>query len=684
MEPSSGHSSMSGIGATLRDVEGGAVWLLEDSPVDAERARKLLSAYSVRVFPDGAALLETLAQEPAPDVLVLDWELPGMSGLDVCRFVRRTLDRLALPIVMMTGHADNERVVEAFDAGANDYVTKPYRGAELAARVHSAIRTRRLFVTLVTTHAHLERERVRVADSEAKYRRLADAGVIGVVEMDLDGGVTDANDMFLSLVGATRADLATGRLRHLPHCRPLDDRALRELIETGVTSQYEKELTRFDGAAVVVRVAAARVGPRGDRCVGYVLDVTHERQVEADRARLFEAERRARTQAELASRMKDDFLAIVSHELRTPMNAILGWAGILGKTVADRPEATKAVDVIRRNARAQAKLIEDILDVSRVVTGKVRLEPSTVDLGAVVEQAVEAVRPTADAKGILIRRELEDGGEPLFVDPTRMQQVIWNLLSNAVKFTPRGGTVTIRTTSDEETATVSVSDTGPGIAPEHLVSIFERFRQIDGSTTRRHGGLGLGLAIVRHLVELHGGTVRAYSDGDQTGATFVVRVPKMATIREETPTPDSVRGEPPPSSLRPSASLDGLHVVLVDDDTDSRTFASSILRDAGARVVECASVTDALSAIHAERPDVVVSDIAMPEADGFTLVREIRSMSRELGGATPCIALTAYARDEDAARSLDAGFQRHLTKPLDGDALVQAVFDCAGTASNAA
>lgn len=653
------------------------VWLLDDSRVEAEFAQAGLSEHRVRWFSDGAELLEALAREPAPSVLVLDWVLATLSGIEVCRFVRRKHDRLALPIVMLTHNRDEQSIVEAFDAGANDYVVKPYVPAELAARVRAAIGTHRLHATLLDTLASLEHERAQVARSEAKYRRLSQSGVIGIIEAQLSGRVIDANDTFLALVGWPRAELAAGRMTLGLDVNPLEERALRELIEVGVTSPYEKDLVRHDGDIVTVRVAATRLDPRSDRCVGYVLDVTHERQVEADRARLFEAERRARADAELASRMKDEFLAIVSHELRTPMNAILGWASILQTQLPPTAEPNKAIEVIQRNARLQAKMIDDILDVSRIVTGKVLLEPRGVELAPIVDQALEATRPAADAKGIVIEKQLSLDVPTLVIDPDRIQQVIWNLLSNAVKFTPRGGKVSITTRLEHGRAVVEVSDTGAGLAPENLVSIFERFRQIDATTTRSHGGLGLGLAIVRHLVEQHGGTVRAMSEGVGRGTTMIVRLPLATVVKAaeiEPRAPDAAA--PEEQSRSPAPSLAGTVVVLVDDEVDSRTFATTALRTAGATVFECATVDEALAATAEHLPDVVVSDIAMPGEDGFALARRLRALPPTRGGSTPAIALTAHAREGDVQRCIDAGFSRHLAKPLEADTLVRCVATC--------
>ncbi len=652
--------------------------MLEDSAVDAEVARRALPSCRVRVFNDGAMLLEEIARSPAPDVIVLDWELTALPGIEVCRFLRRMHDRLTLPIVMVTGHREEAFVVEAFEAGANDYVAKPYVAAEFVARVESAVRTRRLYATLLDTYARLEHERGLLSASEGRYRALAESGVIGIIESDLAGRLVDANDAYLAMVGRTRAELVAGHLSERTGSSPLDARALRELVEIGVSAPFERELARPDGAPVIVKVAAVRVGPQSDRCVGYVLDVTNERQIEADRARLYTAERRARADAELASRMKDEFLAIVSHELRTPLNAVLGWASILQSRLAVDHDAQKPIEVIQRNARLQAKLINDILDVSRIISGKVSLEARELELSTVIDQALDAIRSAAEAKGVILERQLPPELPTLTGDSDRLQQVVWNLVSNAVKFTPAGGRVSLLVRKEPGHVVIEVADDGAGIAAEHLLAIFERFRQVDSGTTRAHGGLGLGLAIVRQLVEMHGGTVRAHSPGIGKGATFTVRLPTTA--------PGAVRVTPsmrPVASTRPIAAepastdrLLGVLVVLVDDEQDSRQFASAALRHAGAEVVECADADGALAAVRSRPPHVLVSDISMPHRDGYALIEQVRLLPPDGGGRTVSIAVTAHARENDVERCLAAGFDRHLAKPLEAGALVSCVASC--------
>lgn len=665
----------------LPELDDPEVWILEDSAVDGEAARRNLPGMRVRLFSDGATLLEESTRGELPDVVVLDWELPSLSGLDVCRFLRRSHDRLALPIIMVTAHREESFVVEAFAAGSNDYIAKPYSPAEFVARVQAAARTGRVYATLLDTYARLEHERALLTESESRYRALADAGVIGIIESDLRGRVVSANDAYLAIIGCTRAEFAAGRLSEPGASSPMDARALRELVEFGVSGPYEREIEGDGGVPAVVKVAAVRLGPQSDRCIAFVLDVTNERQIEADRARLYAAERRARADAEIASRMKDEFLAIVSHELRTPMNAVLGWASLLQARLADDPEASKPLEVIQRNARLQAKLIDDILDVSRIVSGKVRLDPRELDLAAVIDQALEAIRPAAEAKNIAIERRIPEALPGTIGDPDRLQQVVWNLVSNAVKFTPAGGRVIVAVRSEPDHLVIDVIDDGAGIPAEHLLAIFERFRQIDGGTTRIHGGLGLGLAIVRQLVEMHGGTVSAHSAGLGHGATFTVRLDTRGAMRAAPVAPPRPRAAPPPAAAPgppPVAvpSLAGVVVVVVDDEADSRAFTSTALREAGAEVVECSDADQGVAAVAGRRPDVLVSDISMPHRDGYSLIREVRELAPERGGDTVSVAVTAHARDNDVARCLAAGFDRHLAKPVEANELVRCVASC--------
>jgi PAS domain S-box-containing protein len=392
-----------------------------------------------------------------------------------------------------------------------------------------------------------------------------------------------------------------------------------------------------------------------------------------DHARLFEAEQQARIQAESANKAKDSFLAIVSHELRTPLNAIIGWCAMLQGGKLDPPMVDRAIEVISRNATVQAQLIEDILDLSRIVTGKLRLDVRSVELAQIIEAALDAVRPAANAKGIGLQCAFDPMTGPVSGDPNRLQQIVWNLLSNAVKFTPQGGEVQVQLKSVNAHVEIVVRDTGQGISAEFLPYMFDRFRQADSSTTRKYGGLGLGLAIVRHLVELHGGTIQADSAGDGQGASFVVRLPLITGVEPAHP----LRAT---GSLRRNGehSLTGLRVLVLDDEPDTRELLITMLSGCDAMVKATASADEALAALAEWQPDVLISDIEMPGVDGYSFIRQVRTHEAVAGGKIPAVALTAHARTEDRLRALQAGFQIHISKPVEPSALTEAVAGLTG------
>lgn len=391
------------------------------------------------------------------------------------------------------------------------------------------------------------------------------------------------------------------------------------------------------------------------------------------------AQVQARERAETANRLKDEFLATLSHELRTPLNAIFGWSQMLQTNNLDNEKTKNALSVIERSARAQKQLIEDILEVSRIVTGKLRLDVRAVDLSNVITAAIDTVRPAADAKDIRLQILLDPNAETISGDPDRLQQVIWNLLSNAVKFTPKGGRVQVRLERINSHVEISVTDTGKGIEPEFLPHVFDRFRQLDGSTTRRHGGLGLGLAIVRQLIELHGGQVSAESDGLEQGTTFTINLPLMPLRRK--PQTDTPRIHPTAENAEPldcPPELDELRVLIVDDEADSRELLKFMLGSCGAECITAGSAAEAKEIIKQNKFDVLISDIGMPDEDGFSLIGDIRRLPPERGGLIPAIALTAYARAEDRVRALRAGFQLHVAKPVEQPELIAAVANLGG------
>jgi CheY-like chemotaxis protein/nitrogen-specific signal transduction histidine kinase len=405
-------------------------------------------------------------------------------------------------------------------------------------------------------------------------------------------------------------------------------------------------------------------------------DVTGQPNLLYERDQLMQAEWAARAEAERASRTKDEFLATLGHELRTPLNAILGWTTLLEREQLSA-DAAEGVEVIARNARVQKQLIEDLLDMSRIISGKIRLDVQRVDVAAVIEAALATVRPAADAKGVRLHVTLDPLAGPVKGDPGRLQQVVWNLLSNAIKFTPKGGRVQVFLERVNSHIEVTVADNGNGIRPEFLPHVFDRFRQADSSTSRRHGGLGLGLSIVKQLVELHGGMVRAKSPGEGLGATFVVDLPLMP-LHElpgdgEKPRAHPAAQGPLAEVLRDAQDLTAVTVLVVDDEPDARELVRRLLEDCGATVHTAGSADEAVAALRSRAVSVMVSDIGMPAVDGYELIRRVRALPEKDRAAVPAAAVTAFARPEDRMRAMLAGYDLHLAKPIEPVELVVAV-----------
>jgi signal transduction histidine kinase/ActR/RegA family two-component response regulator len=409
-------------------------------------------------------------------------------------------------------------------------------------------------------------------------------------------------------------------------------------------------------------------------------EIRERQRVEAERAQLLVREQLARAEAEKLNRLKDEFLSTLSHELRTPLNSILGWSQILRTRKSNEATTIRALETIERNARSQAQLVEDLLNVSRIITGKIRLHVQAVELISVIEAAMDTVRPAAEAKNIRLQSVLDPAAGPILGDFERLQQIAWNLLSNAIKFTPKGGRVQVGLKRINSHVEIIVTDTGQGISAEFLPYVFDRFRQADNSITRTFGGLGLGLAIVRQLVELHGGTVHVESPGEGQGAMFTVNLPLMAVspkaIEPEWVHP-TVGGSVP---FDYSPRLDGLRILVVDDEADVRELITYILEACGTEVLAAASADEAIAALTRSSTaiDVLISDIGMPDEDGYTLLRRVRALKPENGGKIPAIALTAYARTEDRRTALLAGFQCHIAKPVEPAELVAVVANLAG------
>ena len=523
--------------------QGARVLLADDNADMRDYVRRLLSRYwTVEAVGDGQAALDA-ARAQSPDLVLTDVMMPRLDGVDLLRALRADPATRTIPVILVSARAGEEARVEGLEAGADDYLVKPFSARELVARVNG----------------QLEMARVR-----------------------------------------------------------------REAVDR---------------------------------------------------------EQAARVQAEQANRAKDEFLAILSHELRTPLNSILGWAVMLRSGRGDAAILSRALEVIERSARAQAQLIEDLLDVSRIITGKLRLDVRPFDLIVVITAAIDAIRPAADNKQIRLQSVLDPSAALVAGDPDRLQQVMWNLLSNAVKFTPKAGRVQVRLERVSSHLEIAVSDTGIGIAADLLPHVFDRFRQADSTSRRHHGGLGLGLALVKHLVELHGGSVRAESAGADQGATFVITLPVMAQLVTERGTHPTARRA---GTLEAASGVAGLRLLLVDDERDTIELFTSLFTQHGAEVIAARSAAEALGLLAATRPDVLVCDVEMPGEDGYTLIRKVRALGTKEGGSIPAVAVTAYGSVEDRIRLLAAGFQMHVPKPVEPAELITVVASVAGRSGKTA
>ena len=579
-------------------------------------------------------------------------------------------------------YATEYRVVH--DDGAVRWVRsqgKAHLAGEGAAR-----RAVSLVGTVVdTTETKVAQDAIK--EREARFRQLADTMPQIVWTARPDGGLDYVNARWYEYIDKTEAESAPADWHVRVHPDDLAGAAATwaRSVETG--EQYETSF-RVRGADesyrwFLVRARAIREADGGiGHWYGTCTDIQEQRALHEENAQLLVSERAARSEAERTSQMKDEFLATLSHELRTPLNAILGWAQVLREGSTGPEDLAQGLATIERNARAQTQIIEDLLDMSKIISGKVRLDVQRIDLKPALEAAIETMRPAAAAKHIRLQAVLDPLARPVSGDPNRLQQVFWNLLSNAIKFTPRGGRVQVVLERVNSHLEVSVIDTGEGIRAEFLPYVFDRFRQADASTTRQHGGLGLGLAIVKQLVELHGGSVRVRSGGPGTGTTFVVHLP--LTILHPDPEPgDEERRHPqagasPVPLLAESLNLTGLKVLVVDDEADARALLKRLLEDRGANVATAGSVEEAVRLFEGQKPDVLVSDIGMPGEDGYALIRRVRALGAEKGGNVPAVALTAYTRAEDRVKAVRAGFQMHVAKPVEPAELLTMVASLGG------
>ncbi|MEH2081367.1 MAG: ATP-binding protein [Nostoc sp.] len=523
----------------------------------------------------------------------------------------------------------------------------------------------------------LERQRILeiLRQSEERYRYLAEAIPQLVWTTKPNGECDFFNQNWCEYTGLTlEQSLGSGWLTALhPDDVQRAEKAWSDAVKNSTIYNNEYRFKRAaDGS---YRWQLSRGLPLKDeqgfvvKWFGTCTDIHEQKQILEERAHLLKLEQVARAKAETANRIKDEFLAVLSHELRTPLNAILGWSKLLQTRRLDEIKTSEALATIERNATLQVQLIEDLLDISRILQGKLTLNITKIDLKSTALSALETMQLAAETKLIEVNTVFEPGVRQIMGDSTRLQQVIWNLLSNAIKFTPRGGKVEVRLQETDGYAQIIVSDTGKGISADFLPFVFDYFRQADSTSTRNFGGLGLGLAIVRNIIEMHGGIVKADSHGEGKGAIFTVSLPLLA---DESPRLTDKQNYAAFLAIN-SLPLNGIRVLVVDDDTDSRDFVAFVLEQNGAFVMAVSSADEALQTLAEVKPDVLVSDISMPDMDGYMLIHEVRTQTPEQGGQIPAIALTAFARNYDHEKALKAGFQMHLSKPLNPEKLIAAI-----------
>jgi len=526
-------------------------------------------------------------------------------------------------------------------------------------------------------YINLARPNETLRTSEMRYRRLFESARDGILILNADTlRITDVNPFMFELLNYTRDEFVEKELWEIGvfKDKAASQEAFRELQLTGYLRYENLPLQTKEGKLREVEFVSNVYDEGSHRVIQCnIRDITDRKRAEEERKLLLESAQAARAEADVANSIKDEFLATLSHELRTPLTSILGWSHLLDNGKLDEEAAKRAVETIVRNAEAQKLLIDELLDISRIIIGKLRLDVGPVQLAPMLESIVDGMRPAADARNIQLRTALDQSLDPIFGDPDRLQQVFWNLLSNAIKFTSQGGKVLVRLERADSNLEITISDTGQGIARELLPYVFDRFRQSDSSSSRTHGGLGLGLAIVRQLVELHGGTVSAESPGEGEGSTFKVRLPVRSVRQEPDDRANSVVKIPDEVSTKPVPSLDGMNVLVVDDDWDSRELVTVVLKASGAEVVSVTSAIEALRELALRRFDVLLSDIGMAEMDGYALISQIRQLPAERGGKIPAAALTAYAGIENQRRALSAGYQVHIPKPIGPSELITAV-----------
>jgi PAS domain S-box-containing protein len=674
--------SSDGTPQATRSVDESRALVLPATTADGAAIQKVLHACGIpcRVLRSVAAVCEAM-RDGVGTILIAEEALVEDPALLIeCVGAQEVWSDVPLIVLSPSGRESMALAALIPQLGNASVIERPVRASTLVTAIRSSLRARARQYEVRAYLAEQEEAQRVIREAEQRFRLLVEnVRDYAIFMLDLAGRVTSWNSGAQQLLGYA-AQEALGQ----PAARFFEDEGdtlAREMEDARSSGRATSSglRVRKDGSRLFVEGVLTAVHDDQGHLIGYaklMKDVTDKRRIEAEREQLLQSERAARSEAERSGRMKDEFLATLGHELRTPLNAMLGWAQVLRRTHALNGELAEGIDIIERNARAQSQIIADLLDMSGIISGKVRLEMQVVDLASILESSVNAVRPAAQAKSIRLEVRRDDGAANVRGAPNRLQQVFWNLLTNAVKFTPKEGEVCVTLAHVNSHLEVRVSDTGEGIDRDFLPHVFERFRQADASTTRRHGGLGLGLSIVRQLVELHGGDVTALSDGAGQGSTFrVVLPPATSTVfAPATDTASQHRAATPAAqiSVAPTTRLQGVKVLVVDDEPDARSLIERLLHECDATVTTAASANEALEVLAREQPDILISDIGMPKEDGYSLMRRVRKLEGETG-RLPAIALTAYARAEDRLKAIEAGYQLHLEKPVEASTLISMV-----------
>jgi PAS domain S-box-containing protein len=640
------------------------VLVVDDNPATRYATGRVIRAAGFRTAEAGSGFEALELIERGVSAVVLDVHLPDIDGFEVCRRIRANPATATLPVVHLSAeYIRNEDRVTGLNAGADGYMVHPVEPAVLVATLQALIRAR-------TAEDQLRR-------SEQRFRAIYDQAQSGIALLHENGRFADANPALLQLLGRSREDLVGHAVSEFA---PAEWQAL---IEQHVSAgqgearpwRGEFPLRHASGRLVHLEWSVSSHVEPGAR-IAIAIDVSERYELEQRRRDVLEREQAARQVAERHSRTKDDFIAVLSHELRTPLNAIIGWVHILRRRGVP-PEGAKGLDAIERNVKTQARIISDILDVSRINSGKLRLDREWTDAADLIRSSIEALAGPIEEKRIQVDTDVQGAHAPAWVDPARFQQIFWNLMTNAIKFSPQGGSIEVALHRQGDRLLMEVRDFGQGIAPEFLPHLFDRFTQGDSPGNRRHGGLGLGLSIVKHLVDLHGGHVSVHSAGEGHGTTMRVDLPALQG--DDAPIPEGgpeTEGGPEAEDAQQHA-LTGLDVLLVEDDREATEMMTLVLSDRGARVRTASDFEGAMQALAQAWPDVLVSDIGLPGRDGYELVRRVREMeAMRRSGRLPVIALTAFARAEDQRKTLEAGFDLHLSKPLRPHLLLDAIVRC--------